>query len=113
MGLFSKKSVVRSNTIDVVSLSPDNQTVILAIAEVEPWTGDNEQLLSLSEKLKNYTAYALDGQLATDYPESQGKKVVVRVDSSRDLPQNVVTLIDKANEHYATDALTFEAHFLN
>ena len=48
------------------------------MAETEAITGD--RVLALQEKLKNYLAFAKDGQLLAKYPEAKGAPVRIRVD---------------------------------
>ena len=63
--------------VDLVTQEKDG-TVRLILAEVDPIKGD--RVLALQEKLKNYLAFASDGQLAKTYPHTQGAAVRIRVD---------------------------------
>jgi hypothetical protein len=56
----------------VVSISPDGSTVILHIVSDAPWTGSDDQLTSLQQKIHNYVGFAADGQLVATYPEANG-----------------------------------------
>jgi hypothetical protein len=56
--------------IDAVAVTPDEEAVLLYIFEREGWTGTDEQLISLQEKIHAYVGYAVDGQMTRDYPDA-------------------------------------------
>jgi hypothetical protein len=56
--------------VDAVAVTPEEDAVLLYIFEREGWTGADEQLLSLQEKIQTYVGHAVDGQLLRDYPET-------------------------------------------
>lgn len=105
-------SIIDPNKIDTVGQMPDG-TVLLAVAEVEPWTGVEDQLLVLSKKLKCYTQFALDGQLLKLYPQVKGQKIEVVLHYSQDLPLTISTLLKKANQVYGTPSLTFTSRLID
>ena len=68
-------AVQDANQIDIVAHDPKTDTVMLVMVEVREW-GDKGQLLpDLQAKFKTYLAYAVDGQLARDYPNYAGKPI--------------------------------------
>jgi hypothetical protein len=73
--------------VEVVALSADG-TVNLYIVQDQPWTGSDAQLNSLQAKVHNYVGYALDGQLARDYPETVGKPREIVVDCQSGAPDD-------------------------
>jgi hypothetical protein len=97
--------------VDVVALSADG-SVELYIVQDHPWTGSDAQLSSLQAKVHNYVGYALDGQLATDYPETVDKpwQIVVRCRSGPpdDRTQNVLTELAKRLRPYGGSLRTIE-----
>jgi hypothetical protein len=64
--------VLDPNTVDLVVTTPSGDAVLLVVVRAEAWTGSDEELLALQEKLHNYVAYALDGQMLRDYPQVSG-----------------------------------------
>lgn len=58
--------------VDLVAISPDGQVVDLIIVNDSPWTGSDAQLMSLQQKIHTYVGFALDGQMAATYPETDG-----------------------------------------
>lgn len=72
--------------VDLVTLTSEKDTVLLYIVASERWTGADEQLLALQEKVHNYVGYAVDGQLHRDYPETLGLSWRIVVDSQAGPP---------------------------
>ena len=74
---MSRSGIQYPEIIDLVTQAK-NGTVCLILAESEPITGD--RVLALQQKLKNYLAFANDGQLVATYPNMKGAPVRIRVD---------------------------------
>jgi hypothetical protein len=87
--MFGKKKPVVSlfdpDKIDVVATAP-NGSVRLVVVQDQPWTGSDEELQSLRQKVHNYVAYAVDGQMHRDKPESQGHPWSIAVVSMAGAP---------------------------
>jgi uncharacterized protein DUF6572 len=66
-------AVFNPSTVDLVASTPDESTVELHIVQTGIWTGSDDQLRSLQEKVHSYVAYAVDGQLVRDFPEVEGR----------------------------------------
>lgn len=58
-----------ASKVDLVSLAADESAVELHIVADGAWTGSDEQIRSLQEKVQTYVGYAVDGQLVAAYPE--------------------------------------------
>jgi len=58
--------------IDAVAVTPEEDTALLYLFEREGWSGTDEQLISLQEKIHAYVGYAVDGQMSRDYPDTAG-----------------------------------------
>jgi hypothetical protein len=69
-------------TINLVTYDPKRDAHVLVAVEQGPWpSSDNsDSLRRLQEKLYDYVDIAVDGILASKYPESKGKSVVIRLD---------------------------------
>jgi hypothetical protein len=75
MGLFRKQQAERlfdPMKIDLVALTQSADAVELFIVQDAPWTGSDAQLGSFQDKVQAYVAYAVDGQMTTAYPDTQG-----------------------------------------
>jgi hypothetical protein len=73
----SRSGLQYPHIVDLVTRAKDG-TFCLIVAETDAVTG--ERVLALQEKLKNYLAFAKDGQLVAKYPEAKGAPVRIRVD---------------------------------
>ena len=69
-----------SSGVDVISVAEDDSLVELHIVVDHAWTGSDEQITSLQQKINTYVSFAVDGQLAATFPEVNGLpwRVVVR-----------------------------------
>lgn len=65
--------------IDLVAKTADG-VVQLFIFRDQPWSGSDEELLSLQEKVHAYVGFAKDGQLVNSYPDTAGLpwQIVIR-----------------------------------
>jgi hypothetical protein len=66
--------------VDVVSVTPDGSRARLYIVSASPWTGSDQQLDSLQQKIHNYVGFAVDGQLAASFPETVGLRWQIAID---------------------------------
>ena len=73
-------------TIDLVGLSPDGSTVDLFLVQSSPWTGTEIQIGTLQAKIQNYVGFAVDGQMARQYPEAEGLPWRIVIDSQTGEP---------------------------
>jgi len=72
-------AVQESNVIDIVTYNSDKDRVMLVMVETREW-GDRGALLpELQAKLNTYLGYALDGQMACDYPAYASKPVRIEL----------------------------------
>lgn len=88
-------------TIDLITHRPKDDKFEMVLVVEGPWP-DGEiipRLRELQERLYNYVDVAVDGQLASKYPASKGKGVVIRLDCY-DTPENVVAnFYDRFSKH--------------
>lgn len=90
----------RAGVIDLVSLSADGGTVTIHLFADEPWPETGEGALKLQTKLKNYVAFAADGQLKERFPQARGKCVVIEICSAYPLGDLERKLVASAQEHW-------------
>ena len=53
----------------------------LYIVQESPWSGTDEQLLSLQQKIHNYVGFALDGEMVRRHPETDRVPWRIVIDS--------------------------------
>lgn len=70
----------QTDVIDLVNLDKACEKVFLSVADQLVWDeNEGEHLLLLQEKINTYLAYVEGGQLYSDFPNFQGKPIVIRV----------------------------------
>ena len=76
-------AVFTSDVIDLVTITSDGKAIQLWIVQDEPWSGSEDQVVSLQDKINNYLSFALDGQLQESYPDAAGRswRIVVHCQS--------------------------------
>jgi hypothetical protein len=72
-------SLFNPNKLDLVATSAS--AVNLYIIQDQAWIGTDAEIQSLQQKIHNYVAYARDGQMANQYPQSVGKPWRIVIDS--------------------------------
>ena len=79
MGLWKKdksaavpEALFDATKVDLVAVSRSREAVDLIIVNTSPWTGSDAQVMSLQQKIHTYVGFALDGQMAATYPETEG-----------------------------------------
>jgi len=72
-------TVEESNSIDVVAYDPETEEALLVMVEYREWSKGPGLLEDLRGKLDCYLAYALDGQMLSDYPNLVGKLVHIQL----------------------------------
>jgi hypothetical protein len=90
------------DVIDLVSLSADGKAVALHIVTTDAWPASGERTSLLEAKLKSYVAFAADGQLARQYPEARGRKVLIEIRSVHPLGAMEEKLVEAAREQWCT-----------
>ena len=93
-------SLAKPNVIDLVSVNASGDEITLHILMNEPWDEAANGTLGLHAKLKNYVAFAADGQLLSQYPAAVGKRVRIEVRSTHPLRESERRLIASAREHW-------------
>ena len=106
-------SVTDTRTVDALSLSTQDDTVILTITDHLEW--NNEHLLLLQEKINTYLAFVESGELLEAYPKAEKKDVVIEVvyslepnTEARDFLENVSGVLAGAGirfEYKTIDAI--------
>jgi hypothetical protein len=66
--------------IDLISLDPEANEVVLLMLEKRPWGTVPNQLEQLDDKYNSYVSYVLDGHLGKQYPQYADKAVRIQLD---------------------------------
>jgi hypothetical protein len=75
-------SLDQSNVIDALGIDETGAAgrVLLVIRHDAPWDGSDRQLYLLQEKLNAYLSFALDGEMAAEYPDFARRPLGLRID---------------------------------
>jgi hypothetical protein len=76
---FGEPGVENARMVDLITRDSATDTVVLVMIERRPW-GVPRQLAQIEEKINRYLGYVLDGFLAQQYPQYEGKPVRIRLD---------------------------------
>jgi len=98
------------NTVDLVMHAPGEDVWRLVLIEAGTWDGSQAQLLKLQQKLNTYVAFAVDGGLEERYPESAGKRVIIRLDLYAPPDARTTGVLDKLGKAIEAEGLGFEVH---
>jgi hypothetical protein len=79
-------SVFDPAKIDLVTIAPDRDAVLLYIVQSDGWSGSDEQLTALQQKIHAYVGFALDGQMERTYPETAGLPWRIVIESQAGAP---------------------------
>jgi len=99
---FGAPGVENARVVDLISVDPSSDQVVLTMIERRPWGADERQFQQIEEKINRYMGYALDGFLAEHYPEYEGKRVQIRLECAEE-PHGEAVLFVKAASRAASD----------
>lgn len=71
-------SVRETNKVDFIS-EDKSGNIVLTISDHLLWDEENTHLSILQEKINAYLSFIESGEVYTSYPNSKGKKFVIRV----------------------------------
>ena len=71
-------AVDNTGVIDSISLDKD-RNVVLTISDHLPWDDKNEHLMILQNKINAYLAFIENGELIENYPDADGKPIVINI----------------------------------
>lgn len=74
------ESLLDARKVDLVAESATGE-IEMVIIQAGDWTGSDEQLQSFQDKVQTYVSFAVDGQLASQFPEAAGGPWVIAVRS--------------------------------
>lgn len=89
---------LKDATIDLLTEHPTAGYVALIMIADDDWTSEDTPRL-LEAKLNLYLHYALEGQLADDFPDLAMKPVRIQLDCVVAPPPSIVRLVGRMAEH--------------
>lgn len=97
--------LANEKSIELIGRSEDGSSYeLVLVVEKGEWQR-KDALWLLQEKINAGLSFALDGQMAAEMPDSQGKPVVISVRSVDSIPEIVVALLKKIKDLAAQDGI--------
>lgn len=99
-------------SVDFLSFDARSDQVVLTISEERVWTGSEDELRKLQEKLSNYLSYAVDGGLARKFPEYAEKSVRIRLDCLHHPSKGTIEFLDEARRRLSDHGIDLVVNVL-
>lgn len=93
-------------TIDVLTYDPAGDRYKMILVEEGPWEAESshDNLQRLHDRLYDCVYAAVDGHLASRFPESRGKDIVIQLDCYDTPAADVTALFERLRDHVAASA---------
>lgn len=100
--------VANPAVIDLFGIDQKTGEVLLAMHEIRPWDGSDEQLHELQEKFNAYVSFLLDGEMIAAHPELAGKpaRIELRCDHMPD--ERALGLLNLIHDQLALQEIKME-----
>lgn len=102
---FGEPGVENPMLMDLITVDPATDKVVLVMIERRPWGASPKQLAQIEEKINRYLGYALDGFLGEQYPQYEGKRVQIRLDCAEAPHGEAVKFVEAAGQAIAACGL--------
>lgn len=104
----SPNGLEHPGVIDLLAHDGETDEVNLVMMESRPWSGSEEQLFQLQEKINAYLSFALDGEMAEAYPTLVGKHLRIIL-QCRTAPDAVTAqMLDVVREQIAFQGIDLD-----
>lgn len=104
----SVNGVARPGVLDAFAYDTRRQTLVLAMFETRPWSGSEEQLFQLQEKLNAYASFILDGEMTESFPQFSDKPVEIQLRTRHQPDPVALRLLAQAREQLALQQIQLE-----
>ena len=105
---MTPKGVGHPGVLDAFAYDRRRGTLVLAMYETRPWTGEESRHFQLQEKLNAYASFILDGEMTESFPQYADKPVEIQL-RTRQVPDQVsLRLLDAAREQLALQQIRLE-----
>ncbi|MES1171772.1 MAG: DUF6572 domain-containing protein [Bacteroidota bacterium] len=104
---FGEPGVQNAKVIDLITVDPVADTVVLVMVERRVWGGAPQQFKEIEEKINRYLGYALDGFLIEHHPAYKGKAVRIRLDCAEAPHGEAVAFVAAATQAIRAQGIEF------
>ena len=94
--------------LDAFAHDKRRDTLILAMYETRPWTGEEAHILQLQEKLNAYASFILDGEMAESFPQFVGKPVEIQLRTRHQPDPLTLGFLNQAKDQLSLQQITIE-----
>lgn len=94
--------------LDAFAHDKRRDTLVLAMYETRPWTGDEAHILQLQEKLNAYASFILDGEMAESFPQFVGKPVEIQLRTRHQPDPLTLGFLNQAKDQLSLQQITIE-----
>jgi hypothetical protein len=109
---FGEPGVQNPSLIDLITVDLTSNKVVLAMIERRPWGAVPEQLGQIEEKINRYLGYVLDGFLVQQYPQYEGRPVIIRLDCAEEAHGEAIRFVAAAAHAIASHGLELAVNVL-
>jgi hypothetical protein len=102
------RGLEHAGVIDAMLQDAKSGEVWLVMVERRAWSGGEEQLFQLQEKLNAYVSFALDGEMADTDPALAGKPLRIILDTTHPPSAEAVEFLAAVREQLAFQAIELE-----
>ncbi len=104
---FGEPGVQNARMVDLITVDKGSDAVVLVMIERRPWNASPQQFGQIEEKINRYLGYVLDGFLAGQYPQYEGKRVQLRLDCAEAPHGDAVRFVNAAGHAVRAQGLDF------
>jgi hypothetical protein len=106
------RGLSRADVVDLVAKDAAGNEYTLVIVASSPW--DDDAVLSLQAKVKNYITFVESGQLLRVYPDAVGKRIAFRLSTMHPLSPMADRFVHLATSQWLRPlSIAFEVRELN
>ena len=94
--------------LDAFAHDKRRDTLVLAMYETRPWTGEEAHILQLQEKLNAYASFILDGEMAESFPQFVGKPIEIQLRTQHQPDPLTLGFLNQAKDQLSLQQITIE-----
>lgn len=106
------RGVEHAHVIDVIGEDDRTGQAVLIMLEPRPWDGTEQRLFQLQEKINAYLSFALDGEMAAEYPALAAKPLRLQVDCVEMPDETVVDFLSVVREQIGFQGIDLEVRVM-
>jgi hypothetical protein len=91
----SKHTFMPSFVVDFIAKGTADDEWRMVLVEAGPWHSSETRLQSIQDRLYNCIDAAIDGQLAEQFPQTLGKRIVIELDCYDSPEAEIIEFFDR------------------